>query len=52
MYPCDVGTMVIMELVANALDSKATTIRIDFDPQAKVPVVTDNGKGMTASIGC
>jgi len=49
MYPFDVGTVVVVELVANALDSKATTICIDFDPQAKVLVVTDNGKGMTAS---
>jgi len=48
MYPFDVGTVVVVELVANALDSKATTICIDFDPQAKVLVVTDNGNGMTA----
>lgn len=49
MYPFDVGTVVIVELVANALDSGASTIRVNLDPQAKVLVVTDNGRGMTAS---
>lgn len=49
MYPFDVGAVVIVELVANALDSKATTISIDFDPRSRVLVVTDNGTGMSAS---
>jgi hypothetical protein len=49
MYPYDVGTVIVVELIANALDSKATTIHIDFEPQTKVLIVTDNGTGMTAS---
>lgn len=47
MYPFDVGTVVLIELVANALDSKATLINIDYHPQEKSLVVTDNGTGMT-----
>ena len=49
MYPFDVGTVVLIELVANALDSKATRITIDYRPQEKSLVVTDNGTGMTAN---
>jgi len=47
MYPFDVGTVVLVELVANALDSKATLINIDYRPQEKTLVVIDNGTGMT-----
>jgi hypothetical protein len=47
MYPFDVGTVVLVELVANSLDSKATLINISYDDQAKSLVVTDNGTGMT-----
>jgi len=47
MYPFDVGTVVLIELVANALDSKATLININYAPQEKSLVVTDNGTGMT-----
>jgi len=47
MYPFDVGTVVLIELVANALDSKATLINIDYHPQEKSLIVTDNGIGMT-----
>jgi len=49
MYPYDVGTVIVVELIANSLDSKATAIRIDFDPQMKALIVTDNGTGMTTS---
>ena len=49
MYPLDVGTVVLVELVANSLDSKATRIAIDFNPQTHVLTVSDNGSGMTAS---
>jgi len=49
MYPFDVGTVVLVELVANALDSKATKVSIDFDPHTEALVVADNGTGMT---GC
>lgn len=47
MYPFDVGIVVLVELVANALDSKATLINIDYSPQEKSLVVMDNGAGMT-----
>lgn len=47
MYPFDVGTVVLVELVANALDSKATLINIDYNPKEKSLLVTDNGTGMT-----
>src|SRR3989338_5716375 len=49
MYPIDVSSVVIVELVANSLDSHATRISIDFDPRTRVLVVADNGTGMTAS---
>ena len=47
MYPFDVGTVVLIELVANSLDSKATLIDIDYYSQGRSLVVTDNGTGMT-----
>jgi hypothetical protein len=47
MYPFDVGEVVLVELVANALDSKANQIKIDYDKHAKSLVVTDNGTGMS-----
>ncbi len=46
MYAFDVSEVVIVELVANALDSKATRISIDYDPATKVLTVTDNAAGM------
>jgi len=49
MYPFEVGTVVLAELVANSLDSQATKISIDLDPRTEVLVVTDNGTGMTQS---
>lgn len=49
IYPFDVDEVVLVELVANALDEKPTRISIDFDPHRRILVVTDNGKGMTAS---
>lgn len=47
MYPYDVGIVVLIELVANALDSKATLINVDYNPREKSLVITDNGTGMT-----
>lgn len=47
MYPFDVGIVVLLEIVANALDSKATLINIDYDSHRKALIVTDNGTGMT-----
>jgi len=49
MYPFDVAEVVLVELIANSLDAKPTHISIDFDPYIKVLIVTDDGKGMTAS---
>lgn len=49
MYPFEVAEVVLVELVANSLDAKPTRISIDFDPQTKVLMVRDNGKGMNAS---
>lgn len=49
IYPFDVDEVVLVELIANALDAKPTRISIDFDPHKRILVVTDNGKGMTIS---
>ena len=48
MYPQEVDEVIVVELVANALDAKATKIAIDFDPSANILTVTDNGDGMDA----
>ena len=48
MYPQEVDEVIIVELVANALDAKATRIAIDFDAGRNVLTVTDNGEGMDA----
>jgi len=47
MYPFDISEVVVVELIANSLDAKATRIAIDFDPNNKILVVQDNGEGMT-----
>ena len=47
MYPNEVPEVVLVELVANCLDAGATTIRVNYDLQANILVVEDNGKGMT-----
>lgn len=49
MYPFDIDEVILTELIANSLDSGATTIRIDYMPEKRCLVVQDNGKGMTAS---
>jgi hypothetical protein len=49
IYPFDVDEVVLVELIANSLDAKPTRISIEFDPYKRILVVTDNGKGMTAS---
>lgn len=48
MYPHEVHEVVVVELIANALDAKADRIAIDYDPSSKVLTVTDNGEGMDA----
>jgi hypothetical protein len=47
MYPYNVAEVVLVEIVANSLDAKATEVRIDYNPDAKVLCVCDNGIGMT-----
>lgn len=49
MYPQDVAEVVIIELVANALDAGADRIEVSFDSDECILVVKDNGKGMTSS---
>jgi len=49
MYPFEVAEVVVVELVANSLDAKASRISIDFDANKRVLIVEDNGKGMIAS---
>ncbi len=49
MYPQDISDIVIVELVANSLDAHAQRIAIDYDPCAKILVISDNGAGMDAS---
>jgi len=49
MYPYPVAEVVVVELVANALDAGAREIRINFDPRESVLAIEDDGKGMSAS---
>jgi len=48
IYPYDVDEVILVELIANALDAKANNVSIDFDPENKVLVVSDDGKGMNS----
>ena len=48
MYPFDVSEVVVIELIANSLDARATLIGIDFDSNQNRLVVQDNGSGMNA----
>ncbi|MFA5628786.1 MAG: ATP-binding protein [Dehalococcoidales bacterium] len=47
MYPYDVGIVVLVELLANALDSKANSIEVEYNSKEKSLTVIDNGTGMT-----
>ena len=49
MYPDDTFDVVLSELVANALDAKASRIWIEWDDATQVLTVTDNGAGMGLS---
>ena len=49
MYPFDVPDVIVVELVATALDARASMISVDYDPVNKILIVTDNGKGMEES---
>ena len=46
MYHDDTFDVVLTELVANALDAKASEISIDWDSKGYILTVKDNGKGM------
>ena len=46
MYPFEEAQVVVVELVANSLDAKATRISINYDTQSKILTVIDNGKDM------
>jgi len=48
IYPYDVDEVILVELIANALDAKANNVSIDYDPENKVLVVFDDGKGMNS----
>ena len=45
-YPFEPQIAAIIELVANALDAKASQIQISFDKNRQILEVTDNGFGM------
>ena len=49
MYPFQVPEVVIVELVANALDASASRISVSYDPSTRILVVGDDGTGMSAS---
>ncbi len=46
MYPFEVAEVVVVELVANSLDAKATNISVDYDASNGILIVADNGAGM------
>jgi len=48
MYTFEVTEVIVVELIANSLDAKASHILIDYDPSKKVLVVQDDGEGMNA----
>lgn len=49
MYPFDVAEVVLVELIANSLDAKATRISIHYNSESKTLIIADNGEGMSAS---
>ena len=46
MYTFEVAEIVVVELIANSLDAKATCIEIDYNPSKKIITIQDNGSGM------
>ena len=46
-YPGSLEETILTEIVANALDSGATSIAVDADPLHATLTVRDNGRGMT-----
>jgi hypothetical protein len=49
MYPYDVSEVVLVEIIANALDSKANNIVINYNQQEKILSISDDGQGMDQS---
>ena len=47
MYNFPVQEVVLVELIANSLDAKATVISINYDSSRSVLVISDNGNGMS-----
>jgi HSP90 family molecular chaperone len=45
-YPGTIEETILTEIVANALDSGASEIRLQLDPAAGTLTVVDNGSGM------
>ena len=45
-YPGDIEETILSEVVANSLDSRASSIRVLADPSERTVVVVDNGSGM------
>src|SRR5882724_485870 len=45
-YPGDLHETILVEIVANALDSGAARIRVNADPAAQTITVIDDGAGM------
>ena len=48
MYTQGVEEVIVVELVANALDAKATSISIEYNSARNMLTVVDNGAGMNA----
>ena len=46
MYPQEVDEVVVVELIANALDAKAKRISIDYSRATNILTITDDGQGM------
>lgn len=47
MYPFPVSEVVLIELIANSLDAKASEIKIFYDIKERLLTVEDNGIGMS-----
>ena len=46
MYSQEISEVIIIELIANALDAKATLIKVNYDEKKKILSIEDNGEGM------